>query len=311
MASPRSPGSTRSVASSLFEVSPFYHYNDANYQPNPNDLPTATNARQTGQYTGAQAYVSTTIARNSIKAGLYGYGQHENDLFSTVFNDGSAPNFSETSRGQRRRRRSLHRRQLPSHLLADSHRRRAPDATSRPQSQKTQSTRASAWPCRFRNSAGSSAASTATSTNRRHSPASPAPALTYAQSSNTSFVPLRGERDEEHQFGVQIPFAAGCSTPTPSRPAANNFLDHNNIGESSIFIPVTVQGALIQGLGAHPRSPRLWRYRPGAPGLFQPDRPADRRHHRRPHLLTHRFCPPTPAPSRPAIRRSTTTSATR
>ena len=58
-----------------------------------NDLPTATTARQTGQYTGAQAYFSPSVARNSFKAGLYGYGQHENDLFGVVFNDGSAPPF--------------------------------------------------------------------------------------------------------------------------------------------------------------------------------------------------------------------------
>ncbi len=45
---------------SLFEVSPFYHYNNADYQPGPNDLPTATRARQIGQYTGAQAYYSTS-----------------------------------------------------------------------------------------------------------------------------------------------------------------------------------------------------------------------------------------------------------
>ena len=41
-----------------------------------------------------QASISTVIAKNSISAGVYGYGQHENDLFGVVFNDGSNPNFS-------------------------------------------------------------------------------------------------------------------------------------------------------------------------------------------------------------------------
>ena len=40
---------------------------------------------------------------------------------------------------------------------------------------------------------------------------------------------------------------------------ANNFLDHSNIGESSIYYPVTVDGALIQAWELTLRSPRLWR----------------------------------------------------
>lgn len=34
------------------------------------------------------------------------------------------------------------------------------------------------------------------------------PLLAYARSNNTSFVPLPGERDEEHQFAVTIRFKA-------------------------------------------------------------------------------------------------------
>ncbi len=73
------------------------------------------------------------------------------------------------------------------------------------------------------------------------------PVLQYANGSNTSFVPLRGERDEEHQFGLQIPFRGWLLDADTFETRANNFLDHSNVGESSIFIPVTVQGALIQG----------------------------------------------------------------
>ena len=78
--------------------------------------------------------------------------------------------------------------------------------------------------------------------------------------SNTTFVPLHGERDEEHQFGLQIPFHGWLLDADTFKTRANNFLDHSNIGESSIFIPVTVQGALIQGWEVTLHSPRLWRY---------------------------------------------------
>ena len=38
-----------------------------------------------------------------------------------------------------------------------------------------------------------------------------------------------------------------------------NWLDHNNIGESNIFIPITWTAALIQGWETTLRSPRMWR----------------------------------------------------
>jgi outer membrane receptor protein involved in Fe transport len=84
--------------------------------------------------------------------------------------------------------------------------------------------------------------------------------LAFANGNNTSFVPLHGERDEEHQFGVQIPFRGWLLDADTFQTRANNFLDHSNIGESSIFIPVTVQGALIQAWELTLHSPRLWRY---------------------------------------------------
>ncbi len=83
------------------------------------------------------------------------------------------------------------------------------------------------------------------------------PALAYALGNNTTFVPLRGERDEEHQFGLQIPWRGWLLDADTFQTRANNFLDHSNIGESSIFIPVTVDGALIQGWELTLRSPRL------------------------------------------------------
>jgi hypothetical protein len=244
---------------SLFEISPFYHANDANYQPSASDLPNATNARQTGQYTGTQAYVSTTVTRNSLKAGIYGYGQHENDLFSAVFNDGSAPNFSETS---------LVNGGVEEAFVEDNY---------RPTSWLTLigGERQTHFQASIAENAIYPRIGAAVQIPKLgwvfrgfygHFYQPPpltslsGPALTYAQASNTSFVPLRGERDEEHQFGLQIPWHGWLLDADTFQTRANSFLDHSNIGESSIFIPVTVQGALIQGWELTLHSPRLWRY---------------------------------------------------
>ncbi len=246
-------------AKSLFEVSPFYHYNDANYEPNPNDQPTATTAKQTGQYTGAQAYFSTTVARNSFKAGVYGYGQHESDVFGVVFNDGSASSFSETS---------IVNGGVEEAFVEDSYRPTSwltliggerqthfqgaiSENAIYPRIGVAVQIPKLGWVLRgFYGHFYQPPPLTSIS----------GPALAFAQDSDTNFVPLRGERDEEHQFGIQIPFRGWLLDADTFQTRANNFLDHSNIGESSIFIPVTVDGALIQGWELTLRSPHLWRY---------------------------------------------------
>jgi outer membrane receptor protein involved in Fe transport len=245
--------------STLFEISPYYHYNEAYYRPSPADLPTATSARQTGQYTGAQAYFSTSRARNSLKAGLYGYEQHENDGFGVVFNDGSSTNFSQSS---------VVNGGIEEAFVEDN---------MRPTSWLTLigGVRQSHFQAAISEDAIEPRLGMAVQIPRLkwvlrgfygHFYQPPpltslmGPALAYAQSSNTSFVPLRGERDEEHQFGLEIPWRGWLLDADTFATRAGNFLDHSNIGESTIFIPVTVQGALIQGWELTLRSPSAWRY---------------------------------------------------
>jgi outer membrane receptor protein involved in Fe transport len=81
--------------------------------------------------------------------------------------------------------------------------------------------------------------------------------LAYANSNNTTLVPLHSERDEEHQFGVQIPFHGWLLDADTFKNRVNNFLDHSNIGDSSIYFPVTVDGALIRAWELTLRSPRI------------------------------------------------------
>jgi hypothetical protein len=82
----------------------------------------------------------------------------------------------------------------------------------------------------------------------------------YAQATGASFAPLHGERDEEHQFGVQIPFRGWLLDADTFKTRINNFLDHSNIGNSSIYFPVTVDGALVRAWELTLRSPRIGRF---------------------------------------------------
>jgi hypothetical protein len=245
--------------STLFEVSPFYHYNEALYQPSPSDFPTATNARQTGQYSGAQAYFSSSVAHNSFKVGLYGYEQHENDLFAVTFNDRSATNFSQNSivnGGVEEAFVEDHYR--PTHWLTliggerQSHFQGIiTENAIDPRIGVAVLIPKLGWVLRaFYGHFYQPPPLTSVS----------GPALAYAHANNTGFVPLKGERDEEHQFGLQIPWHGWLLDADTFQTEAANFLDHNNIGESDVFIPITVQGALIQGWELTLRSPELWKY---------------------------------------------------
>ena len=246
-------------ANTLLQVSPYYHFNRARYSPSLSDLPTATTSDQTGNYAGLQSSFSTTVAKNSLSAGVYGYGQHEADQFGAIFNDGSFPNFSQNENVSGGVEETfLEDKYKPISWLTlmggerQTHFQAAisenaiyPRIGAAVQVPKLN------WV--FRGFYG-------------HFYQPPpltsvtGPALALANGSNTSFVPLRGERDEEHQFGVQIPFRGWLLDADTFQTRANNFLDHSNIGESSIFIPVTVQGALIQGWETTLTSPHLWHY---------------------------------------------------
>ena len=83
------------------------------------------------------------------------------------------------------------------------------------------------------------------------------PLVQFAQASSLGFIPLHGERDEEHQFGVAIPLQGWTIDADNFRTRATNFFDHNNIGESNLFFPITIGEALIRGWELTVRSPRI------------------------------------------------------
>ena len=108
---------------------------------------------------------------------------------------------------------------------------------------------------------------------------------------------------------MQIPFRGWLLDADTFQTEASNFLDHSNIGESSVFIPITVQGALIQAWELTLRSPQLWRY--GQAHLSYSNQIAQQIGPITGGLICY---PPRirrPARLRPAIRRSTTISGTR
>ena len=259
--------------STVVQVSPFYHYNSVDYQANPNDNPVSTAYDRASTYAGAQASIDTEVARNTIQAGIYSFGQHDNDLFAANFNDGSFSNFANpasASAGVIEEYVSdnfkptswltliagLRLAHFQSSFSENEIDPRFGIALRVPKIDwvfRAFYGRFYQPPPLLAVQCGASATASATPAN--------CAVESYAVNTGASFAQLHGERDEEHQFGVQIPL------PGPARgwlididnfkTRADNFLDHSNIGESSIYFPVTVQGALIRAWELTLRSPRI------------------------------------------------------
>ncbi|MBT9329708.1 TonB-dependent receptor [Paracidobacterium acidisoli] len=238
----------------LLQVSPFYHYNSAKYEPHSDDFPTATTADQTGNYAGLQAAISTSIAKNALSGGVYSYEQHEGDLFS--IQGQLSPQNSNVNGGIEELWLEDSYKPAPWLTLTGGERQTHFQGTISEDAIYPRIGAAVQIPKLhwvFRGFYGHFYQPPPLTTIS-------GPLLQLAQDNNTSFQPLRGERDEEHQFGVQIPFRGWLLDADTFQTRANNFLDHSNIGASSIYIPVTVDGALIQGWELTLRSPQLWKY---------------------------------------------------
>jgi outer membrane receptor protein involved in Fe transport len=72
------------------------------------------------------------------------------------------------------------------------------------------------------------------------------------------FLPLHGERDQEHQFGVSIPVRRWAFELNNYHQRARNYFDHNAIGNSNVFFPLTIQNARFYGWEVTLHSPQLW-----------------------------------------------------
>ena len=247
-------------SSTVLQISPFYHHNQANYEANPNDTPVATTSHRTSDYGGAQASITMEITRNTLQAGLYSFGQHDRYLFGALFNDGSgtAPfSIPDSDSGG-----------VVEEYVSDNYKANSWITlivglrATRFQGQFTENeidprlgvaVRVPKLNWIFRGFYG-----------RFYQPppllTANGPVVQFAQANDTDFQPLHGERDEEHQFGVQIPWRGWMLDADTFKTRINNFLDHSNVGDSSIYYPVTVDGALVRAWELTLRSPQGWRF---------------------------------------------------
>ncbi|HVB85862.1 MAG TPA: TonB-dependent receptor, partial [Candidatus Dormibacteraeota bacterium] len=78
-------------ANTVLTVSPFYHYNSSGYHSPETDYPVATNAVFASNYGGGQAILDFHLPKNDVQAGVDAFAANQNENFGLLFNDNSNP----------------------------------------------------------------------------------------------------------------------------------------------------------------------------------------------------------------------------
>jgi len=240
----------------LLTTSPFYHFNRANYDGDPNDSPVSTTQHRQSQYAGAQVTLAAVTKRHNLVVGAYGFGQHDRELVGLLANDGSGNSVRQTNTSTG---------QLESLFLEDQYK-----AWS--WLTLTGGVRLTHFAGSISENAADPRLGAAIRMPRLHwvlrgfwgeyyqaPPLSTVsgPLLGYAVSQGLGFIPLRGERDQEHQFGLTVPLRHWSVDVNNYHQRAHNYFDHNAIGNSNVFFPLAVDHARLYGWEVALRSPRL------------------------------------------------------
>jgi len=242
----------------LLTISSFYHFNRAHYLGGRADTPIIPEDDRGSQYIGGQITLGVIRGRHNVHLGFMGFAQRDNTLFGIRANDGS---------GLSLRQREVLWGSTNALFVEDQY-------------------KLSSWltlnaGARYTHYSGS-LVENATSPRvgaairvprlnwvvrgfyGRYYQAPPlstvsGPLLDFALQQGFGFLPLRGERDEQYEAGLAIPLSGWVFDADYFHTAAHNFLDHDVLGNSNIFFPLTIAGARIRGWEATARSPQLLR----------------------------------------------------
>jgi outer membrane receptor protein involved in Fe transport len=241
----------------LLVVSPFYHFNRADYLGGGTGSPVIPTDKRDSSYAGGQLVFSFLTTKHRLKAGFYGFFQRDQSFFGLRATSGSALTLQQKQADDGNLEALfLEDQWKPTSWLTwtggvrYTHFRGSPTEND--------------WSPRLGVSARIPHLEwTARGFWGRYYQAPPlqtvsGPILDLALEKGFGFLPLRGERDEEYQVGLAIPLAGWVIDLDYSRNAARNFFDHNALDDSSIFFPLTIDRGRIRAFEATVRSPRLW-----------------------------------------------------
>jgi outer membrane cobalamin receptor len=240
----------------LLTVSPFYHYNRTAFDGGAND-PLITTNHRTSQYAGGQMSFAVVHGRHNARAGLYAFFQHDHNFFGlqatgssdTVLQEQQRPNGNLEALFLEDQFKLTQWLTLNGGIRLTHFAGLLSENAVGPRAGVALRVPKLNWV--LRGSYG------------RYYQAPPlstvsGPLLDFALQQGLGFLPLRGERDEQYEVGLAIPLYGWAIDSSLFRTHAHNFFDHDALGNSNIFFPLTINTARIRGGEVTVRSPRLW-----------------------------------------------------
>ena len=240
----------------LLTVSPFYHFNRADYIGGPQDTPLVTNQNRASHYAGAQVTLGVVKGPHNAHFGVEAFAQHDSMFMSLVANDGSGLSIQQQLSPSGNVEIVFAEDQFkPVQWLTISGGLRLTHYSGLIHENAADPRLGAAlrlpklgWVLR--------------GFYGRYYQAPPldtiaGPIASLAVQQGFDFLPLRGERDEEYEVGIAIPIGGWALDSDVFRTHARNFFDHDALGNSNIFLPLTIQGARIQAWETTLRSPLI------------------------------------------------------
>jgi hypothetical protein len=241
----------------VFSLSPYYHFNGAHYTGGPADTPFILNDNNRSNYFGGRSVLQVQKKQHNARAGIEIWGQGDNSFFALTANPGS----------RMLQQQEKHWANSTAFFLEDQYR-------VTPWLTLDLGLRLTHYGGLVNNNAVDPRVGGAIRIPRLNwilhgyyayyyqPPALDSvsgPLLEYALGRGFGFIPLQGERDIQHDIGLAVPIGGWELEVDNFHTSARNFLDHDVIGDSGIFIPLTDLGAIISGTEVTVRSPRLFR----------------------------------------------------
>ncbi|MBV9770334.1 MAG: TonB-dependent receptor, partial [Bryobacterales bacterium] len=221
----------------VLTVSPYFHFNDAHYVGGPQDMPFILDDNSRSNYFGVRPVLQVQKAGHNARIGADVWAQHDNSFFGLVGNP----------TGGSLQQQVVHWANSNALFIEDQY-------------------RATSWLTldlglrltHYDGLVNENAADPRVGGSIRiprinwvlhgyyayyYQPppldSLAGPLLNFALAQGYGFIPLSGERDIQHDIGLAIPVRGWSLEVDNFHTSARNFLDHDVIGNSGIFIPLT------------------------------------------------------------------------